>query len=282
MVAEPPEDLPEPKAGFSLAVSVSESPDLGRLGLTDTHLRMVLGEVARAVLLAEGHLSYGGHLRDDGYTSFLVLECERYRRRDQPFTGYVPWPVHRRMTTDQITEHQRALGMLGEYVFLDVDGAPLDDPIAERSAEPENVEADEKIQGLTRMREHWTGLIDGRVVVGGRREGSYGRMSGIVEEATLALQADKPLFVAGGAGGAAGDIARTLGLDPENWLGMPEEPTRPDLAQLAGTARAGGWSSVRNGLTEEQNQQLAISYRASEIASLVVHGLTELQGIKGQ
>lgn len=261
-----------------MAVSVSNSPDLGRLGLTDTHLRMALGEVARAVLVADGDLSYGGHLRDDGFTAFLVHECARYRRRDQPFTGYVPWSVHRSMTVADIERHRRAIGMLGDYVWLDLDGEPVADPTADRSPEPEHLSPDETIQGLTRMREHWTGLIDGRVVVGGPREGSQGRMPGIVEEAVLTIRADKPLFVAGGFGGAAGDIARTLGLDPENWLGLAPDPDRPDLVELADAALAAGWAPTWNGLTEDQNRQLAISYRPSEIASLVVHGLINGQG----
>lgn len=278
MAADPPEALPEPKAGFNLAMSVSNSPDLGRLGLTDTHLRMVLGEVARAVLIADGNLSYGGHLGEDGFTTFLVHECEKYRRRDQPFTGYVPWSVHRSMTVEDVVEHQRRIGLLGDYVFLDVEGNPIADPVANRTPGPEDLDPADVVNGLTRMRAYWTDRIDGRLVVGGAREGSQGRMPGIVEEAILTIQADKPLFVAGGFGGAAGDIARTLGMDPDNWLGLDPAPARADLMELANTAAAAGWTPTRNGLTNDQNRQLAISYRASEIASFVVHGLINRQG----
>lgn len=278
MAADPPQALPEPVAGFDLAVSISDSPDLARLGLTDTHLRMALGEVARAVLVADGNLSYGGHLRDDGYTSFLIHECEKHGRRDRPFTGYVPWPVHRALTTDELVGHTQAVGTLGRYVFLGPQGEPLDDPTADRPEDAHPVAAAVRIRALTAMREHWTGLIDGRLVAGGPREGYQGRAPGIIEETILTIQAGKPLFVAGGFGGAAGDIAAALGLDPENWLGLPDRSARPDIAELVEVAAAAGWDPTGNGLTLQQNRQLAISYRASEIASLAVLGITQLRG----
>ncbi|WP_027263373.1 hypothetical protein [Sedimentitalea nanhaiensis] len=36
--------------GKQLGLSVSDSPDLDRLGLLDTHFRMTLGELARTVI----------------------------------------------------------------------------------------------------------------------------------------------------------------------------------------------------------------------------------------
>jgi hypothetical protein len=76
--------LAETAPGFTLGVSVSHSPDLALLGLTETHLRMALGEVAQATLIAKGRLSYGGHLRDDGYTAFLGAWVSIRHRSDRP------------------------------------------------------------------------------------------------------------------------------------------------------------------------------------------------------
>jgi hypothetical protein len=276
-VAEPPQSLPKPEPRFNLGVSVSNSADLARLGLTETHLRMALGEIARAILVANGELSYGGHLRSDGYTAFLVHECERYRSRDRPFTGYLPWSVHRALSIDELAEHRKAIGLLGRYVFLDPDGAPIDDPAQGRGVDGERVDAATAAQSLTAARLHMTAKTDGRIVLGGQQEGFQGRMPGVVEEVILSMQAKKPIFVAGGFGGAAGDIASTLGLDPDGWLGLSDRGTDPDLTELAATAVDTGWDPTTNGLTLEQNRQLAVSYRASEIASFVVVGLTNLR-----
>jgi len=276
-VVEPPESLPKPEPRFNLGVSVSDSADLARLGLTETHLQMALGEIARAILVANGELSYGGHLRADGYTAFLVHECEKYRSRDRPFTGYLPWSVHRALSIETLAEHRKAIALLGQYVFLDPDGAPIDDPAQGRGADGERVDAATTIQSLTAARMHMTTKTDSRLVLGGQRAGFQGRMPGVVEEVILAMRARKPIFVAGGFGGAAGDIANTLGLDPDGWLGLPDRATDPDLTELAATAADTRWDPRTNGLTLQQNRQLAVSYRASEIASLVVVGLTNLQ-----
>lgn len=267
--------LPEPVAGFTLGVSVSDSPDLARLGLTETHLRMALGEIAQAALIAKGRLSYGGHLRDDGYTAFLVHECEKYGSRDRPFTGHIPWSVHRRLTVEDINRHRRAIGLYGAYVFLDRDGQPIEDPTADRDAAAVQVGDLEAADSLTAARRHLTATCDARLVVGGQRTGYQGHMPGVVEETILAIQAGQPVFVVGGFGGAAADIVRVLQFDPENWLGLPDQTGRPDLQELAATLEESGWSPEANGLTVEQNRQLAISYRASEVASLVVYGLTK-------
>lgn len=276
VVDQPPQTLPKPAPGFTLGVSVSDSPDLARLGLTDSHLHIALGEIAQATLLAEGRLSYGGHLRDDGYTAFLVHECERYGSRNRPFTGHIPWPVHRRLTVDDINRYRREIGLFGSYVFLDRDGQPLEDPTAGRDREAMDVGDREAADSLSAARRHLTDTCDARLVVGGRRTGHQGHMPGVVEETILAIRAGQPVFIAGGFGGAAGDIARTLGFDPDNWLGLPDNTARPDLRELADTVDRSAWTPESNGLTVEQNQQLAISYRASEIASLVVHGLRKL------
>ena len=265
-----------PSPGFTLGVSVSDSPDLARLGLTETHLRMALGEVAQATLIAKGRLSYGGHLRDDGYTAFLVHECERYGSRDRPFTGHIPWSVHRRLSVQDITRYCREIGLYGAYVFLGPDGEPIEDPTADRDPDAMEVGRNEAADSLTAARHHFTDTCDARLVLGGQRAGYQGHMPGVVEETILAIRAGQPVFVAGGFGGAAGDIARVLDLDPDNWLGLPSEADRPDLGELAQAVADTGWSPEANGLTLKQNRQLAVSYRASEIASLVIYGLRNL------
>jgi SLOG cluster2 len=272
-----PQTLPEPAPGFTVGVSVSDSPDLARLGLTETHLRMTLGEVARATLIAKGRLSYGGHLREDGYTAFLVHECEKYGSRNRPFTGHVPWSVHRRLAVDDINRHSRAIGLYGTYVFLDRDGQPIEDPTADRDLVAMPVGEQEAADSLTAARRHLTATCDARLVVGGQRTGYQGKMPGVIEETIFAIRAGQPVFVAGGYGGAAGDIVRVLGLDPDNWLDLADETSKPYIRELAIALDESGRPAEANGLTLEHNQQLAISYRASEIASLVIHGLTRLR-----
>jgi hypothetical protein len=272
------ETLAEPDPGFNLAVSISNSPDLARLGLTDTHVDMALGEVARAVLNARGRLTYGGHLEAEGYTAFLIHECEKYGANTRPFTGSIPWVVHRRESTETLVRLRREINVFGRYEFLNPDGEVLSDPTADRGADPEDVDSETTIRSLTAIRVRVTAQTDGRLVMGGKRDGYLGRMPGVVEETILAVRARKPLFVAGGFGGAAADIALVLGLDPDGWLGLPDRSGDDGLRELADAAAEIGFDPRSNGLSAEQNRQLAVSYRASEIASLVVVGLINRRG----
>lgn len=272
------ETLAKPEPGFSLAISISNSPDLARLGLTETHVEMALGEVARAVLHARGRLTYGGHLEPASYTSFLIHECEKYGANSRPFTGSIPWAVHRQESTETLVRLRREINVFGRYEFLDPDGQVLADPTADRGTDPEEVDPETTIRSLTAMRVRVTEQTDGRLVMGGKRDGYLGRMPGVIEEAILAIRAGKPVFVAGGFGGASADIASVLGQDPDGWLGLPNRSGDAGLRELADAAAEMAFDSTSNGLSVEQNRKLAVSYRASEIASLVVVGLINRQG----
>lgn len=268
------QSFPAVVPGLTVGVSVSRTEDLGRYGVTETHVEMALAEIARAILVAEGKLVYGGHLEEDGYTAFLVREIERFGRRNRPFTGYVPFPVHRRMTTDQITDRIEDLSVLGKYLFLDVDGHEID-PLDNRPRESQEVAVAEEIASLTAARRVMSSATKGRVVLGGQRHNYRGRMPGVIEETIYAIRDNKPVFIAGGYGGAAAEMAVALGIDQQNWLTV-EPKASSHLDELLGTAQSAGWEPGSNGLTADENQRLAITYRASEVASLIVTGLARL------
>src|ERR1700737_4457724 len=89
-----------------IAISASESPDLLRLGLVETHFRLALAEIARSVLVSGGKLAYGGHLDPDGYTTMLMKELHRYSRRDHPARIYLAWKEIRKLTRADTTNKQ--------------------------------------------------------------------------------------------------------------------------------------------------------------------------------
>src|SRR6201989_2598460 len=81
----------------TIAVSISDSPDLGFLGLGDRHLRDVMTEIARHLMSAGGSLIYGGDLRRNGYTELLFEIAARYHKSDDErpaFTNMLSWPNH--------------------------------------------------------------------------------------------------------------------------------------------------------------------------------------------
>ncbi|MBL8039214.1 MAG: hypothetical protein JNN16_17060 [Nitrospira sp.] len=270
---------PDALSGVRLGISVSESPDLLRLGLLETHFRLALGEIARCVLVSGGHLAYGGHLKPDGYTPFLVQELERYSRRDRPLRVCLASTEHRRMSLSALEAEKRRLGLYGEIVCLDPDGYEIDATVGRSEALQTSVDETTQQRGLSGLRRYMSRNTHGRVLIGGKREGFQGEMPGLLEEALFAVEHGQPIYLAGGFGGMTWDIVVALGIDDGNLLprlpnAAPSDPrVGAGLSSLTNMYWTMGKRSLENGLTWEENQRLAVCYRPSEIAALVSLGL---------
>jgi hypothetical protein len=279
-----PQDLAPPDAlkGVRVGVSVSVTPDLARLGLLESHFRLALGEIARSVLVLGGTLAYGGHLEASGYTAFLVSELKRYGRRDRPLAVCLSWPEHRRFRLSRLEGWRRDLGLFGELTCLD----PCGQPIAPHEGRGEHAEPETDpaviTRSLTSLRTVLTGITHARVLIGGKRVGFLGEMPGVLEEALLALDAQQPLYLAGGFGGVTLDILRTVSPDATTWLPTYAQSNIQDARYEAGLNRVAvsigdnHWAGLRNGLCDTENYLLAMTHRASEIAALVSLGLSRL------
>lgn len=266
--------------GKRLGISASDSPDLGRLGVSEAQFRITLGEVARTVVNAGGDLFYGGHLQPNGLTRVLLKELERYGRDDRPLKVCLSWTVHRIMTADQLRQQQQIAGAYGEIRCLGPDGqhmkAPSEDPpIAVFTAE-------ESASALTNLRTYMTANTDARIVIGGKRAGFLGAMPGILEEILFSLENRKPLYLAGGFGGATLDAIRVLRPADAEWIPNLPSVVEPDprlmraLDRLREVAESTNFEGYDNGLTQDENHLLAASYRPSEIAALIGRGMGRL------
>jgi hypothetical protein len=250
-----------------IGISVSESADLHRLGLVERHLRLALGELARVVIRSGHSLVYGGHLDPDGYTAFLESEMDRYGCADRPLQLVVGWSEHRRLSLAELRRHEDALGLKARITYLDADGAPIAFD-TNRSEDPSPT--DEVDGSLTALRHYLTRDTGARVLIGGKEHGYKGAMPGVLEEALLAIEADQPLYLAGGFGGATATIAAGVAGLEHRW---PPADGEIDLTLLLEAIERSNWSLTDNGLTEAENQHLAMTHRPSEIASLVAIGL---------
>lgn len=263
--------------GMRVGVSVSGTPDLGRLGHAESHLRRTLGAVTRQVFVAGGTLAYGGHLESTGYTNFLASELERYGAGGRPLLVCLPWSEHRSLTLSEL--RKRAALVPWTVVYLSLDGTEMS--ASDGRGEEAVPESDPTVRriGLTAMRRYVAGRTNGQVLIGGKRDGFSGEIPGTMEEALIALESRNPLYLAAGFGGATLDIVRALGVDDCEWFPPfdGERPTNPrfdnGLERLRSVARSESWKGLNNGLTDEQNRRLAASYRPDEVAALVSLGL---------
>ena len=257
----------------AVGVSVSESPDLRALGLSDGHWRDAIAEIALHLLASGRSLAYGGDLRQHGFTELLADLVGRYG--DHPrhggtivITDYLAWPVHIRMTSNELAtfsaEHEPAVRL----VFLTLDGTRLAQEHRLKLPEHDPHEG-EWTKGLTAMRVTMCDDIQARIVLGGRVEGYKGAMPGIAEETSLSLEKGQPVFLLGGFGGCARDIAETLGLT-ERWAGSREE------WEGGPCFRKYSPDDLHNGLSREENIVLARTPHIQEAVTLVSRGLRKI------
>lgn len=255
---------------WMIALSISESPDMGTYGLSFGHLREALADFAIHLLASGDDLAYGGDLRAHGFTELLFDLVARYRRLPEvhvrpPVTNYLAWPVHIRMTAKSLSGFEAHIRGSAQLALIGRDGSriTMEDRHSLQRYEPDEREwAD----GLTKMRELMRAETDARVVLGGRVEDYKGRMPGIAEEALLSLQSQQAVFLVGGFGGCTRDIAEILGLvEPRTgsdarWRG------RQTFKQL----RA---EDLNNGLSDRENRVLARTPYIQEAVDLVLRGI---------
>lgn len=257
----------------TVAISVSESPDVVALGLSNEHLRGAACEIAMHLLAGGAGLAYGGDLRPGGFTKLLFELLYRYRRRAGAsagacITNYLAWPFHIKMDADTLDGTVASLRGHARLELMGQDGGlmSVDERRKIRPREPDDREWSE---GLTAMRRVMCQETDARVVLGGKVDGYKGRMPGIAEEVLLSLELRRPVFLIGGFGGCAKDITETMGL-ADVWAGSRSAWPGRDL--LEGFAAV----DLRNGLSPEENMTLARSQYLNQIVALMMRGLSRL------
>lgn len=261
---------------YTVAISTSESPDMPALGLSDEHLRDAMVEIARHLLSLGARLAYGGDLRVRGFSE-LLFELVARHRRDAEYgddrTGvinYLAWPVHISKAVADLEQISSDFTGSAELVYLTLDGSPL--TLAERRALTASQPTDEQWgSGLTAMRHKMRSETNARVLLGGRVDQYKGIMPGIAEEALLSLQGQQPLFLMGGFGGCARDVAETLGLVTP-WAGSRSDwPGRCEFKTFTA-------ADLKNGLTPEENATLARTPHVDQAVTLILRGLLRLGG----
>ncbi|UHJ56977.1 hypothetical protein LT337_09085 [Mycolicibacterium fortuitum] len=190
--------------GRRIALSVSESDDLARLGLYSVHLDLAVAELTRAILFAGGTVVYGGRI-NWGFTNIVLDEAERYRSDAQrygvsagAFEHYVPYSEHSGIAEADLLRYAGGLSVKARVRFLDATGVARD--VADISAASFARGEVDSSKALTAMRKVTSDVSDARVVLGGKVVGFAGAFPGVAEEAALTATLGKPLFIAGGFG----------------------------------------------------------------------------------
>jgi hypothetical protein len=300
----------------TISVSISDSDDIRRVGLSKAHLDTLTDEIHLYLLLAGLKIAYGGALKGDfsqasNFTLRLFELVRAYSKlaegvHAKPLTRAIlnvaPWPLwlgygesEWKLFAQDIAAYDQVprpdIPWSNDDVFPVVDGARV-----LRSDMPQRRYA--WARGLTAMRERLTELSQARFVIAGRLADFAGLVPGVVEEAWFSITQQKPLYIAGGFGGAARAVsdlllgmrraefseagARMVMADYDAAVALyqqhggdfrPMEEMGTDIAARAGAGLA---AALNNGLDEVENRELMYCTDPQRIARLVLTGLGRL------
>ncbi len=295
-----------PLEGLQVAMSLSDSPDIdGPEGYTKHHVDDATVYLARSLISAGGSIAYGGDFRHNGFTPLLAELISAYNQtaaRPAEFLhSYLGAPLDPSQAPGDLPLSIHHLVRSPDVRVDALMPAPVGDiPPHHRSL---------YFSDMRRVMAKWTSariLLGGAAVPGlAGRPGYGGRYPGVVEEAWRTLEAGKPLYVAGGFGGAAALVAEILDGKPNperlkdaTWftqskefeaiaqridedenrtlLGLPKK-----MEDLADAVSALGLPYLKsdeaalawNGLTEEENRILFWTRDLVTISALVLKGL---------
>jgi SLOG cluster2 len=197
--------------GKRIAISVSENEELEQLGLSDQHLKDISIEIARYLIVNGATMLYGGDLRDKGYTRIFSELSYQYKflsDKERRFVNYFPFPNYLKVSMDD-----RA-NFVKQQVEPKIISIPkhLGNVDTERKFEPFKSVEDRFIYSecFADMRIIMANESDARILLGGKQKKYLGYFPGIIEEAFQTLQANKPIYLLGGFGGAAKSLIKVI------------------------------------------------------------------------
>lgn len=266
--------------GKRVALSVSSSADLERLGLTEEHCKLVVAEISRAIMLAGGTVVYGGNLDSEGYTWILFEEAQRFGGGRLLFEDVLAESEYSKETIEGLKRVERKFAEFGSLTLVSSSGKTVK---IENSHDQKSYATPP--ESLTAMRQYVTNNTDARVIVGGKLTGFQGRFPGVIEEAELSICSGQPLLASGGYGGASAAVARLM--RPADFAGWAPEGDFPQgscgqstLKELNNfkeiyKIKQGQMLRIKS-LDEKLLHQLTISHRPADIATATVQLLSHL------
>lgn len=280
--------------GLSIGISISESADASARGFSSNEVNRTVLAVSEALIAQGARLVFGHDWREGGVMDAIFDFALRYtpatgfaERDGEPLiSNFIAAPDKTSKTQDELDRYRGTLQVIQagqtDGMFMSV---------------PQNMAGADKINralALTSMRERMTEVIDARICLGGRTSGSGGRCAGIVEEAYLALQHHKALYISGLLGGASSQVIAALAGERSHrsdafqarrdiaaiLRDSTTEYYQPEHIRRAFEEWGVGQLCEYNCLSHQMNLALFDARQRSKVIELVIRGLKSLKASK--
>lgn len=206
----------EEELNVNKKIGISISDD-GQNDFTNRHthpdeLKRLSQELARHLLVRGNTLIYGGDLRPNGFTEFILEEASILKNRlpDKKIEvqNHLSWPLHLMPdASESELNHFQVLNQIKHPIPEDI-RHKVDNSVF---LSPDDIEAKYIwARCLTFMREQSIKESDIRICAGGKSTGYIGSMPGVLEEFLIAVDNLKPIYLIGGLGGIVKDICESI------------------------------------------------------------------------
>jgi len=299
-----------PLAGIAVGLSISESEDSTAHGFPSWQVNRVTLQVVSALFGQGAAVVFGHDWRDDGVMEAVhgfALQMQPAAVGSVTETGasaqpllqnVLPWPDQPRLSADDLERLRTTLRV--ERAGLPPELVQVGAAVESRGVTAGPVYSYLRARGLTHLRRQLNKRCHARICLGGRRGGSSGRYPGVIEEALLAANDHKPLYLAGLLGGATAQIIdaiecrpmpgdfcpRTKVADlyevPPNEVAEHDPSTRSDRSidsqSVWSTFERGRVAAVSesNGLSQDENAELFHTAGLDRAIQLVLTGLSRV------
>lgn len=207
---EDSDKLEDTKIGVSISDPAFSSYE--SLHLHSGQLTRLAQDLARHLLARSSTLLYGGDLREDGFTQFILDEAVALKSRlnsdNVHVQNHLAWPLYVPETViDWKAKYHEVIDTVEHEIPSDiVDEVDIYSFIAPNT--PENCYIWSRC--LTAMRTFSVEMSDARICVGGKLSGYSGSMPGVLEEILIAIETDKPIYLLGAFGGVVKEVCKTI------------------------------------------------------------------------
>jgi hypothetical protein len=213
-----------------------------------------------------------------------------------PIENWVAWPIHCRFGDNELRQYGQEAKLRDLPRPPDLDVTADDLKAAANGFVPPDTPAQRYAwaRSLTFMRNSMRAGTSARIAMGGKLTGYQGLWPGVLEERVMALRARQPLYLLGLFGGAArllidalrnverAELTSTYFSQIKGSDDLRDEYRRrghavqtPEelAAELKQTGAGGLSAALNNGLSEEENIELAGSDDPQRIVALILGGL---------
>lgn len=224
-----------PLEGCVVNLSISQSDNSEQRGFPSWQVNRIMLQIVAALFGQGASLVFGHDWRKDGVMEAVFgfarqvqapipLWPEKSAAEQQPLLkNLLPWPEKPYLPERDLEQLSSTLKV--ERAGLPLELLPFGDEASRLDPNDEMYQY-MRARGLTYLRHRLNDKSNVRICVGGPRSKYAGRYPGVIEEAFVAVTANKPLYLAGFLGGAAEQV-----IDAIEGKKMTEEFCRPTRIQ---------------------------------------------------